>query len=291
MPEAPAPRVDAGVLSPGGRPAELDRALRSLLAPRDVAVRIVCVGNGWEPSGLPDGVQGLHVPENVGAPEGRNLGSAVGDAPFVFYLDDDAWLPEDDALRRLIDVLARPGTGLVQARIMDPADGRTESRWVPRLRTGSPSRSGPVTAVVEGACAIRRSALERAGGWAGPFVYGHEGIELAWRVWDQGLAVQYVGDVVAAHPGGAAFRRPSQMRLNARNRAWLVRRNLPWPLGPLHLSVWCLITRWRLRRDRETWQQWRAGLTEGLRQPAGERRPIRWRTVWRLTTLGRPPVI
>ncbi|MGY4966456.1 glycosyltransferase family 2 protein, partial [Streptomyces sp. 900105245] len=33
------------------------------------------------------------------------------------------------------------------------------------------------------------------------------------------------------------------------------------------------------------------GFVEGLREPAGERRPMRWRTVWRLTRLGRPPVI
>jgi hypothetical protein len=36
---------------------------------------------------------------------------------------------------------------------------------------------------------------------------------------------------------------------------------------------------------------WFGGFTEGLREPAGERRAMSWRTVWRLTRLGRPPVI
>jgi hypothetical protein len=36
---------------------------------------------------------------------------------------------------------------------------------------------------------------------------------------------------------------------------------------------------------------WFGGFVEGVRRPAGERRPMRWRTVGRLTRLGRPPVI
>ena len=33
------------------------------------------------------------------------------------------------------------------------------------------------------------------------------------------------------------------------------------------------------------------GFREGWRSPAGPRRPIKWRTVWRMTRLGRPPII
>jgi hypothetical protein len=35
----------------------------------------------------------------------------------------------------------------------------------------------------------------------------------------------------------------------------------------------------------------RMAILEGVREPAGQRWPMRWRTVWRLTRLGRPPVI
>ena len=33
------------------------------------------VGNGWEPTGLPDGVRGWALAENVGIPAGRNVGA------------------------------------------------------------------------------------------------------------------------------------------------------------------------------------------------------------------------
>jgi len=36
---------------------------------------------------------------------------------------------------------------------------------------------------------------------------------------------------------------------------------------------------------------WFAGFREGLGPGAGERRPLRWRAVWRLTRAGRPPVV
>jgi hypothetical protein len=36
---------------------------------------------------------------------------------------------------------------------------------------------------------------------------------------------------------------------------------------------------------------WVAGFVEGWRTDPGLRRPMRWGTVWRMTRLGRPPII
>ncbi|MGW9602039.1 glycosyltransferase family 2 protein [Streptomyces albidoflavus] len=36
---------------------------------------------------------------------------------------------------------------------------------------------------------------------------------------------------------------------------------------------------------------WWGGFFEGLRTPCGPRGPVAWRTVWRMTRLGRPPVV
>ena len=67
-------------------------------------------------------------------------------------------------------------------------------------------------------------------------------------------------------------------------------RNLPAPLVVGYLAVWGTATVLRAR----TVAGLRAalhGFADGMRTPGGERRPIRWRTAWRLTTLGRPPVV
>jgi hypothetical protein len=59
------------ILTMGTRPAELRRAIDSVLAQQDVTCDIVVVGNGWEPIDLPDGVRALGLAENVGIPAGR----------------------------------------------------------------------------------------------------------------------------------------------------------------------------------------------------------------------------
>lgn len=36
---------------------------------------------------------------------------------------------------------------------------------------------------------------------------------------------------------------------------------------------------------------WWAGFIEGMRTSCGPRKPMKWRTVWRMTWLGRPPIL
>jgi hypothetical protein len=76
----------------------------------------------------------------------------------------------------------------------------------------------------------------------------------------------------------------------ARNRVWLAKRHLPAPLVPVYLGVWTVLTAARTRSAAGL-RAWFAGFAEGVRTPCPPRRPMRWATVWRMTRLGRPPVI
>ncbi len=285
------PTYGVVVLTQGRRPAELARAISSVLAQRDVALDVVVVGNGWEPEGLPAGVRSVHLPINVGIPAGRNAGVPHVEGDLLFFLDDDAWLPDDRLLAELARRFAAdPGLGLVQPRVVDPSGAPAPRRWVPRLRVGDPGRSSDVTALWEGAVAIPRAVFVATGGWPGEFWYAHEGIELAWRAWDTGHRVRYAGDLVAYHPAIDPQRHAQFWRLNARNRVWLARRNLPLPVGVAYVLVWVVLTVARTR----SWsalRPWLRGLVEGLTRPCGPRRPIAWRTVRRMARTGRPPVI
>ena len=279
------------VLTQGWRPADLERGLRSLLGQRDVDLDIVVVGNGWDPVGLPDGVTGIGLPENLGIPAGRNAGVPNVRGDLLFFLDDDASLPDDGVLASVgAEFAADPRLGLIQPRVLD-AEGRpAPRRWTPRLRVGDPARSSAAMSVWEGAVAIRREAYDYAGGWPEPFWYAHEGIELAWRVWDGGYHVRYDGDVAVNHPAIEPTRHAEFYRFQARNRVWLARRNLPLPLGIVYVLSWVAVGGLRLRSRvamSETWRGYRLGLT----LPCGDRRPIRWRTVWRMLRAGHPPII
>ncbi|OFE14592.1 glycosyl transferase [Humibacillus sp. DSM 29435] len=288
---SPRPQVAAVVLSMGNRPVELARAIDTLLAQEGVDLDIVVVGNGWEPTGLPHVVRTVHLPENVGIPEGRNVGARESRGELVFFYDDDAALPTSDVLARLATEFDRdPRVALVQPRGVDPTGLPSPRRWVPRLRTGDGGRDGDVVVFWEAVCVIRRSAFDAVGGWPGHFWYGHEGIDLAFRLVDAGWRLLYRPDVVVNHPATSPARHAVFYRMNARNRVWVAKRNLPHPVAELYVAVWSGVTLVR-ERDRENLATWFRGLVEGVRTDAGERRPMSWSTVARLTRAGRPPII
>jgi GT2 family glycosyltransferase len=279
------------VLTQGRRPAELAAALESVAAQDGVETDVVVVGNGWQPEGLPAGVRSLALDVDRGIPAGRNAGVGAVAGELLFFLDDDARLARPNALAR---VAARfdedPGLGLLQLRIRS-SDGRPAPRdWVPRLRIGDPARSSEVTAVWEGAVASRRTVFEKVGGWPEEFTRGHEGVDLAWRVMDAGRRVVYAGDIEALHPSYATAPHVHSAYYGARNRVFLARRHLPLPLGVLYVAGFALRTL-PVLRSRERARAALRGYRDGLRQPCGVRRRLRAGTLWRMTRVGRPPVL
>jgi GT2 family glycosyltransferase len=283
--------VGCVLLSQGNRPDELSRAIGSVLRQHDVEVSILVVGNGWQPTGLPPEVLTVALAENAGVPEGRNIGASQVAGDILLFLDDDIELVGDDFLARAVAQFAADDSlAVVQPRAVDPHGSPTARRHVPRLRASDPTRSGDVAWFWEGASLLRRSAFDAAGGWPGRFFYGHEGIELAWRFVDAGGRIRYDAALTVHNPPAAPFRGDRHRYLDARNRVWVARRNLPVPLVVGYLAVWVTATLLRAVRGGGARAALR-GFRDGFRTDPGPRRPIRWRTAWRLTRLGRPPIV
>ncbi|WP_019358590.1 glycosyltransferase family 2 protein [Streptomyces sp. AA1529] len=289
-------RLGAVVLTMGNRPEELRALLRSVADQEGEPIEVVVVGNGAPLPALPDGVRKVELPENLGIPGGRNVGIEAfgpsgGEVDALLFLDDDGLLPSTDTAELVREAFeADPGLGIVTFRIADPDTGVTQRRHVPRLRASDPLRSSRVTTFLGGANAVRTRVLAEVGGLPDEFFYAHEETDLAWRALDAGWGIEYRADMVLHHPTTAPSRHAVYHRMVARNRVWLARRNLPMPLIPVYLSVWLLLTLAR-RPSMPALRAWLGGFKEGWTTPAGSRRPMRWRTVWRLTRLGRPPVI
>ncbi|ELS55221.1 glycosyltransferase family 2 protein [Streptomyces viridochromogenes] len=295
------PRIAVAVVTMGNRPAEVDALLRSV-AKQDLApARIVVVGNGCplpefaERLALPGEVTPIELEENLGCPGGRNAALArlreFGDIDVVVELDDDGLLVDADVLRRVRDLYAADDRlGIVGFRIADE-HGETQQRHVPRIGRSDPLRGGYVTGFLGGGHALRMAMLAETGDWPAEFFFAHEETDLAWRAADAGWRILYAPELLLQHPKTSPARHAIYYRVNARNRVWLTRRRLPLALIPVHLGVWMLLTLVRNRSSPAGLRAWFGGFLEGLREPAGERRPMRWRTVWRLCRLGRPPVI
>ncbi|MET7858005.1 glycosyltransferase [Streptomyces sp. NPDC005318] len=289
-------KLGAVIITMGNRPDELRALLDSVAKQDGDRIEAVVVGNGAPVPDVPAGVRTVELPENLGIPGGRNVGiEAFGpsgaDVDALLFLDDDGLLPLTDTAELCRQAFEQdPKLGIISFRIADPDTGVTQRRHVPRLRAADPMRSSRVTTFLGGANAVRTRVLAEVGGLPGDFFYAHEETDLAWRALDAGWMIDYRADMVLHHPTTAPSRHAVYHRMVARNRVWLARRNLPALLVPVYLGVWLLLTLLR-KPSGPALKAWFGGFREGWAKPCGPRRPMKWRTVWRLTRLGRPPVI
>jgi GT2 family glycosyltransferase len=278
------------VLTTGKRPESLRAGVESLLRQRGVEVDVVVAGNGWEPTGLPDGARGVAKEVDTGIAAGRNFGARHARGELLFFLDDDAALASDDVLARIEGLFAADAKlGMVQPRV-DAVEGAPAREWVPRLRAGDRLRPGDITHVWEGAVAVRGTAFAAAGGWPEDFKLVHEGVELGWRVMDAGYRIHYAADVAALHPPYASsVHNEWDYYYGARNRMWLARRHLPAVFAVPFVLAFVARTLPHLDTHGKRQAALR-GYRDGFREP-GPRERLRARTLWRMTRLGRPPVL
>ncbi len=288
-------KVSCVILTMGTRPAQLERAVDSALAlscdGSGGGAEVVVVGNGAGVPSVPPGVVTLRLPENVGVAAGRNAGVAACAGDVVLFLDDDGWYPDAGLGEHVAGRFAAdPRLAVLSFRVVDPG-GAPAGRWyVPRLRAGDPGRSSVVTTFAGGACAIRRSAFEEAGGLPAQFFYAHEETDLAWRLIELGYRLEYDAGSRMCHPAVPNARHAIWYRMDGRNRVLVARRNLPWPLAWAYLLNWMMLTAARERSPGAV-RAWLAGFVEGWRLDPAGRHPISLGAAWRMTRAGRPPVI
>ena len=283
--------VDIGwvILTMGDRNAALARACRSLMTQLEGRDELVVIQNGGEPaSNKAAGAAYLHLPENIGIPAARDFGARRFGTDLVGFLDDDAELQENAAARVRREFEQDPELAVVAMRVLDE-DGATTRRHVPRIGTRRATVTGPVATFLGGACVVRRSAYEQAGGYFGALFYGHEELELSWRLVDDGWKIKYLAEASVLHPRSTISRHEEGWRNTGRNRVLIARRTLPWIVAGPHTFFWLLVGS-RRSPDSTCRSNFLAGWCEGWSIPV-ERRPIHWRTVWRLLRLGRPPIV
>lgn len=293
-------RLGAVILTMGNRPAELVELLESVAAQQGDPIDVIVVGNGIKASELPglERVRTLDLPENLGIPGGRNRGfEALLALPrderpeAILVLDDDGKLDGEDSAESVRAAFAAdPRLGIVSFRICDPVSREVQRRHVPRVRVGDPNHSSQVTTFLGGASAIRSAVIDQVGGLPDDWFYCHEETDQAWRALDAGWTIEYRADVTLLHPKTPPSRHATYNYNVARNRVWLARRNLPGALIPVYLGVWTALTVARVRKPAAL-RVWFQGFAAGWRTPCGPRHPMGWSTVWRMTRLGRPPVI
>ena len=277
------------IVTMGDRPELLARAIESVRA-QDTSAELVVVGNGCVPLVADGKATIVSTDENLGVAGGRNRGWRAATGTVVFFLDDDARYASPNVIGEAVRRFEADGAlSVVSMRIVDD-DGRVIGKHVPMLRKRDTQRVVDVTTFLGGACAVRRSTLEDLGGFPEDFFYALEETDLSWRVLDHGGRIGYAGDLDVVHPTVPMHARRGALRNTARNRVVLARRHLPWLLVPIYLLVRGLLSLGNVR----SWADVGAlvgGYRAGFAAPVVDRHPIAWATVWRMTRLGRPPIV
>ena len=198
VPAAPAPLVSV-VITAYRRPDSLRRALRSAQAqihePKEILViESLPRGEAASPPIVPDatGVRIVQV-EDRGVCAARNLGARLARGAFVAVMDDDTYFPTVDELDRLVAAFDRsPYAACLVFRVLDTAGQAHLRDWChPRSFWDAAEARFETCFIAEGACAFRREAFVRVGGYYEPFWIGNEGWDLALRFLDADLTIVY----------------------------------------------------------------------------------------------------
>ena len=300
--------IDWVVLTRGDRPTALSAAVASLRASRSTGLIVVVLNGPLDDAtieladgatieladGLADGLSDRGVivvesAENLGVPGGRDLGFESTRTPLVGFLDDDARLVSTDSLGSVVEQFAtHHSLGAMSLRLVDE-DGNTSRRHVPRRGAGGADQSGPVVTFLGGASIIRRSAYLTAGRYWADLVYGHEELDLAWRLIEHDYSIRYEADISVYHPHTEISRHADGWWRTGRNRVLIARRNLPVPIMVVHSLAWLGIG--TLRAPGGPCRRRYVGGWFGAWRVTVDRDPMSWSTLRRLRRLGRFPIV
>ncbi len=235
------PSVDALVVT-FNRPAEVVRAVRSCES-RGFEEIIVLDNASDSPlrhTEMPPSVRLLRSETNLGACGGRNLLITSSEADLLLLLDDDAWLDSSTQVERLVQRFSDESDLAVIAGLVKRPSGMIVKHEFPCRRVRDIDQRRDVGYFLEGACLIRKSALDDVGSFDSSLFYGHESSDLSLRLIRKGWRVSYDPDLVVVHdpsPSGRKLTANTYVR-QLRNRRILAWRNLPRPISYFHLSIW-----------------------------------------------------
>jgi GT2 family glycosyltransferase len=234
---AKAPDVSVCIVNWNGREM-LRECLESLLrAEQGAALEVVVVDNA-SADGAPDLVASL-FPEcvlvrnahNAGFARANNQAAALARGRYLFFLNNDTWVPTGVVGRLLAYAERHPEVGMIGPRLRG-GDGQPQASYRPRptlaallhrtvlLRwTGlfrrayrdyrrdkfDPDRERAVDTLMGAAMFLRRDVFKRCGPWDEDFTFGGEDLHFSACVGRHGPLV-FLPDVEIVHYGGVSSR-------------------------------------------------------------------------------------
>ncbi|WP_094549491.1 glycosyltransferase family 2 protein [Petroclostridium xylanilyticum] len=166
----------------------------------------------------------IHLPHNLGCPEGRNVGIVNSSGEILFFLDNDAII-EPHSLNKIVTrITAEEKLGIVQAKIIeDPSkfyvDISDKERYT-HLFSG-------------GASAFKKEVFDKVGLYPNDFFGQAEESDLALRALEYGYNILYFPQAIIFHKASH----------EQRNRKKIIKRQffndirVAWKYYPIHIAL------------------------------------------------------
>jgi GT2 family glycosyltransferase len=210
------------------------RCVESLVDEGVAAERVVVVENGpteesWArvSADLPSCVL-VRTQANVGYAAANNIGARVLPGSAYLLVNNDSFVHGRGAVARMLDVLGRPGVGIVVPRLLNEdlssqhsvvpfmtplvalvrASGLSRfvpNRWQPRVSTHwDHASSREIDAAIGAVMLVNGDVWDRLGGLQETAFMYAEDLDLCWRARREGWKTWFVADAEFVHIGGAS---------------------------------------------------------------------------------------
>ena len=209
--------VDIVILS-WGRIPDTCSAIDSALSQKGIVPNVIIIDQGTPADEL--AVLKAHVEgnssvtlvcndKNRGVPGGRNQGSALGSAPYIVALDNDAeFASEDEIANAVRSMQADSGIAALAFRIVLFSTGDDDkSSWpYPLAMHENAGRKFTTARFVGAGHMLRRSSFEAVSGYDETLIFLHEEVDLSYRLINSGGSIIYDPTIRVRHKVSAENR-------------------------------------------------------------------------------------
>lgn len=168
---------------------------------------------------------------NYGFGGGSNRGAAVARGKYLFFLNPDVWL-EPDCLEELVAQCDASATGTASPTVLDydsnnlQGQGAAGFDFFGCMASPRPGENPAQVFAVATFFFIRRDLFLKLGQFDGEFFLFNEEMDLSWRVWLSGEAINLIASARIHHQGASSGDRAVENRTNESKRFYANRNQL-----------------------------------------------------------------
>lgn len=170
------------------------------------------------------GIRLLSLSANLGV-EGYNLGMKKAGGEYLFLVDNDMDLLQEDTLEKVVSYFEKnPKLGAAALQVRDRSR-KNLSHNNPKFwhERGDEDHGYPCSAFDGGGVVFRKKVLNIVGHYLPEFFIYHSEVELSTRIWDAGYEVRYFPRIAVSHRESAVSRDDRlQTYYATRNYLWYV---------------------------------------------------------------------